>query len=767
MNSDRADSSFAPLAVVLAIYAPDECFLEQQIASLADQTHPVSKVVVVVADGLSSKLATRLCAKHGLSVDIVAPDSTTPSIRSFEIGLAHALEIVPENAIFALCDQDDIWHPEKLAVSVRCLKETGASLVHTDARVVGVNGEKQHQSLFRLERRLIADNLRALLLKNTVTGMTIVMTRQVVSASIPFPAQSALFFHHDLWLGLVASVLDGVGFVNQPLVDYRQHDRNVIGAVDSAREVPRIGTKAWYRHWASTYSVAAYLAKSLYLRVEEVAASKVAHPDQKRIKKLRPYLSRRSVGVEFLGDSFKFLATGNLDLARQSIMFFCVRLGRLGWALRNSLSDDLMSAIVEFDRRSFSMAPGAQPGTTDRSTDIESRSLVASSFRELRVARKFDFSMKRSIQKRIVILVPSLNPTEIFAGIATAIDIGVGLAQRGAQVLFLAVDLPIESRERTLNFIADRAGAPRFFALSRIKIACGVTDQVIEFHTEDRFLATAWWSAHLIRDILDQGEFLNAKFHYLIQDFEPGFYPWGGEYAGAYESYQFDFKPIFNSNSLRKYFEDLGLSPPGGAALTFHPSIDLERYQNLKRQNRARRRLVLYGRPEVARNMFATALESIEEFLLREMFGHREIELLSVGLAHSDIKFSGGLTLRSLGKIPWSEYPQFLSTVDVGLSLMLSPHPSHPPLEMAAAGAQVVTNKFASKDLGLLTPSIHSVEPNAKEISKSLSRAWAASPASGSERQLDLRLLGSPLDHVVDALFDDLQIQKFELAVAG
>ncbi len=108
--------------------------------------------------------------------------------------------------------------------------------------------------------------------------------------------------------------------------------------------------------------------------------------------------------------------------------------------------------------------------------------------------------------------------------------------------------------------------------------------------------------------------------------------------------------------------------------------------------------------------MFSAALESIEDFLLREQLGVREIELLSVGLAHPDVKFSTGHSLRSLGKIPWSDYPQFLSTVDVGLSLMLSPHPSYPPLEMAAAGARVVTNKFADKDLGMLTPSIHSVE---------------------------------------------------------
>jgi hypothetical protein len=215
-----------------------------------------------------------------------------------------------------------------------------------------------------------------------------------------------------------------------------------------------------------------------------------------------------------------------------------------------------------------------------------------------------------------LILVPSLNPTEIFAGIATAIDIGIGIARRGQQVVFLATDLPIASRERSLDFVADRAGVAQKSALPRISLACGVTEKAIDFHAQDRFLATAWWSAHLIRGILAERQFANLRFYYLIQDFEPGFYPWGGEHAGALASYQFDFEPIFNSIPLKQYFEQMGLARQGNAALTFHPSIDLERYRSLDRQTRKRRRRVLYGRPDVARNLFGTALESLEDFLL-------------------------------------------------------------------------------------------------------------------------------------------------------
>jgi hypothetical protein len=40
---------------------------------------------------------------------------------------------------------------------------------------------------------------------------------------------------------------------------------------------------------------------------------------------------------------------------------------------------------------------------------------------------------------------------------------------------------------------------------------------------------------------------------------------------------------------------------------------------------------------------------------------------------------------------------------------MISPHPSYPPLEMAAFGMQVLTNRYKSKDLSEIAPNIHSL----------------------------------------------------------
>ena len=55
--------------------------------------------------------------------------------------------------------------------------------------------------------------------------------------------------------------------------------------------------------------------------------------------------------------------------------------------------------------------------------------------------------------------------------------------------------------------------------------------------------------------------------------------------------------------------------------------------------------------------------------------------------------------MASLGKLSLTDYAELLRRTAVGLSLMASPHPSYPPLEMAHFGVRTVTNSYTCKDL--------------------------------------------------------------------
>ena len=68
-------------------------------------------------------------------------------------------------------------------------------------------------------------------------------------------------------------------------------------------------------------------------------------------------------------------------------------------------------------------------------------------------------------------------------------------------------------------------------------------------------------------------------------------------------------------------------------------------------------------------------------------------------MKHDPITLGNGLTLASMGRLSLEAYGRILSEAAVGLSLMASPHPSYPPLEMAHFGIKVLTNDYTDKKL--------------------------------------------------------------------
>ena len=765
--------------VVLPVYRPDLNMLAAQIVSLRDQNVASVHVVFVVADRSSSGAIRELATTSRLDFTLFEPEHDLDAPRAVEAGLYRALRIGGPETLFALCDQDDIWHPDRLARGKAALNETGAALAHSDARLVDVQGKPLYRSMFRYEGRQRNPGLRGLLTRNTVTGMTVTMRRKLVDLALPFPPQASVHFYHDLWLALIAEATEGITLIPAPLVDYRQHGRNVMGAIDRrgfARLRIGLPTGAWLRREAASYGLARYLAQSLNNRLADAVADGRLPHGGARVRPLRPYLSRlRGAGWHVL-DACKMVLTGHLTLAQKSLSYATVSFGRTAWSIREALGPGLRSAVDRFDERLYSLSPGVlpvvprylTPSSYSPPPEQDAPSKAAASLAPTAAqpkTRETVIDARKTARFRpeftagsaaVVILVPTLNPTEIFAGIVTAIDIGCALVAQGLQVRFVATDLPVSSPDASRSFIEARLPPGTTDASDRIGIGCGVTSPTLAFHASDRFLASAWWTAHLAQGLMQQG-FAARGFHYLLQDYEPNFYAWGPEFADATSSYSLPLQPVFNTTLLRDYFALQGHSFATPEALCFHPAIDVSRYSSgIRPLREGRRRLALYGRPAVPRNMFPTAIEALGLFLEAEKLTPGQIELVSVGMRHDPVALPGGHVLTSLGKLPLHDYPEWLLTVDIGLSLMLSPHPSHPPLEMAASGVRVVTNRFATKDLGRLTPAIISVPGTSEAIARGLAKAWSMGPVAEADRQFPLTSLGAPLATVARQLGAEL-----------
>jgi hypothetical protein len=186
---------------------------------------------------------------------------------------------------------------------------------------------------------------------------------------------------------------------------------------------------------------------------------------------------------------------------------------------------------------------------------------------------------------------------------------------------------------------------------------------------------------------------------------------------------------IFNTSLLADYFKAQGLAYRQG--VVFEPTLNsgLRESLFLARNNidvPRERRLVVYARPGTPRNAFTLICEALRVWGWSDPAA-KEWDVVAPGELTEDIDL-GPVRLRALGKLSIDAYAELLSTSAVGLSLMVSPHPSYPPLEMAAFGMGVVTNAYSNKNLSTFSENIRSVSVMSPEaIAEALKTMCAAS----------------------------------------
>ena len=144
--------------------------------------------------------------------------------------------------LIALADQDDIWGPSKLKVLERYLLENPhVGLVFSDANLVDESlrplGTRLWDTLYLdpLQRQRLTNGqaVRVLARTNVVTGATTMFRSCYRDLILPIPD----CWVHDAWVALLISAVSACAMVNEPLIDYRQHPRQQIGARDFGRDL--------------------------------------------------------------------------------------------------------------------------------------------------------------------------------------------------------------------------------------------------------------------------------------------------------------------------------------------------------------------------------------------------------------------------------------------------------------------------------------------------------------------------------------------------
>jgi hypothetical protein len=332
-------------------------------------------------------------------------------------------------------------------------------------------------------------------------------------------------------------------------------------------------------------------------------------------------------------------------------------------------------------------------------------------------------------QPHLNLLLPSIAMKGMSGGPNTAIALVQRLAAMGVPVRFISTDTPSDGDSTPFwTHVALLSGIGARLD-NAVLIDASNRFESLLIGENDVFMATAWWTAQMAKYAVRQTK--HARFVYLIQDYEPLLHAASTQSALAEETYGLDFIPVVNSSLLSEFLitNRIGrFASPEFAlrVITFEPAIDTTRFfpapagPQLPAAGERKRRLLFYARPKNGlRNLYELGLAALHKLVHESGFEPAAWEFFGMGEAFAPVALGRGAVLQP---VPWRDfdgYARQMRECDVLLSLMLSPHPSYPPLEMAACGKPVVTTVYANKTADALTrisPNIIGVRPTIEDI---------------------------------------------------
>lgn len=206
-------------------------FLPEQLASIAAQSRLPGELVI--CDDCSTDSTPEIVAEFARTasfpVRFVRNPQNLGSTKNFEQAIA-----LCRGDLIALCDQDDIWMPEKLARQAEMMEqnpELGG--VFSDAELVNDASQPIDRRLWagidfmpREQKEFLeGQSARVLLKRNVVTGATLMVRASLRPLFLPIPG----IWVQDGWIAWMLVVRCRLALIQNPLVLYRLHAHQQIG----------------------------------------------------------------------------------------------------------------------------------------------------------------------------------------------------------------------------------------------------------------------------------------------------------------------------------------------------------------------------------------------------------------------------------------------------------------------------------------------------------------------------------------------------------
>lgn len=755
------------VAICMATFDPPYELFKAQINSLKAQTHK-NWVCIITDDRTNSELydKIRYFVKNDSRFLFYQNNKRQNFYRNFEESLKRA----PSDADFiALSDQDDVWNADKLELLLAGFA-ADTQLVYSDMRLVTESGYVLSETFWTTRQNNYTD-LPTLMVANTITGAASMFRASLLPDILPFPTPFGGAFH-DHWIGLTAIFRGKIGYVDRPLYDYVQHQEGVIGhnyhrwpgltsiLKEVLQEIPRYSQMAAKLTALMKRSLADYefvLQKVIFARTLMLRGLEI--PFEKRASIQRFARLETSVRAA-LYEKITAMRTRRSTLDLEGMLLWAV----VGTRLRNYAfrykRNDLLRLQIERPGTRLLEAMVVSGGPADLRAKVTSVA-PAAKIKTTRVGIPvLEFGSTRWIHhnisplaldisgrnpKRVNVLLATINFKYVFGGYIGMFNLALRLRREGYNVRIILHEKTDWDMDEWRRQIRKYPGIINLFddveVISRFDRAIPV-----DVSPDDQFVATNCWAAHIAHGAVQHME--NHKFLFMVQEYEPYFLAMSSISALFQQSYAFPQLSLFSTKLLQDFFrqEQIGIfARPGGEqhAAVFTNAIQ-KFYPTRVQMMRSKRRLLFYARPEehAARNLFELGMIALAMLVRDPRIDLNNWSFHGIGSIDRQhtLELAPNVPLELVAKTSLEEYINLMPSFDVGLSLMLTPHPSLVPLEMASAGMWAVTNTFANKtaeELRALSTNLIGVEPTITAIRDALIEAMLRAD------EIDRRLEGA------------------------
>ena len=320
--------------------------------------------------------------------------------------------------------------------------------------------------------------------------------------------------------------------------------------------------------------------------------------------------------------------------------------------------------------------------------------------------------------RRLTMVTDSINAGSLYGGVGTALVLATLLARRRhARLRILTRTEPAEPAYVRPLFDALRIAPPG--EVEFVYAPPGDPNRQVDTHANELFLTTSWWTTRAMAQSVGP-----SRLVYLLQEDERMFYPHGDERLRCTETLADPaIQTIVNSRLLHDHLLATGIANLADRAAWFEPAFPADLYRMADAPQDGRRNFFFYARPNHARNLYLRGVEAVAAALEDGLLDPAGWNLHFVG-GGGPVALPRGIEANIVPPLSWTDYAALIRRMDAGLCLMDTPHPSYPPLDLAASGAVVVTNTHGHKaSLAQYSENILCAEPDAAALAQAIGAA--------------------------------------------